>query len=43
MMRITKFDSDKANDTLIAIQKKIDEIDYQLANLVDYTISGTKV
>jgi len=37
-MRITKFDSDKANDTLIAIQKKIDEIDYQLANLVDYTI-----
>lgn len=38
MMRITKFDSDKANDTLIAIQKKIDEIDYQLANLVDYTI-----
>lgn len=38
MMRITKFDSDKANDTLIVIQKKIDEIDYQLANLVDYTI-----
>ena len=38
MMRITKFDSDKANDTLIAIQKKIDEIDYQLAHLIDYTI-----
>jgi len=38
MMRITKFDTDKANDTLIAIQKKIDEIDYQLAHLVDYTI-----
>ncbi|MDR3652317.1 MAG: DNA gyrase/topoisomerase IV subunit A [Paludibacter sp.] len=39
MMRITKFDSDKANDTLIAIQKKIDEIDHHLANLVDYTIA----
>ena len=39
MMRITKFDTDKANDTLIALQKKIDEVDYQLKNLVDYTIS----
>jgi topoisomerase IV subunit A len=39
MMRITKFDSDKANDTLISIQKKIDEIDHHLANLVDYTIA----
>lgn len=38
MMRITKFDSDKANDTLIALQKKIDEINYQLDHLVDYTI-----
>jgi len=39
MMRITKFDSDKANDTLIAIQKKIDEIDFNLAHLVDFTIA----
>ena len=39
MMRITRFDSDKANDTLISIQKKIDEIDHHLANLVDYTIA----
>lgn len=38
MMRITKFDTDKANDTLIALQKKIDEVDYQLKNLIDYTI-----
>lgn len=38
MMRITKFDTDKANDTLIALQKKIDEVDYQLKNIVDYTI-----
>ncbi len=39
MMRITKFDTDKANDTLIAIQKKIDEIDHHLNNLIEYTIS----
>lgn len=39
MMRITKFDTDKANDTLLAIQKKIDEIDHYLAHLVAYTIS----
>lgn len=38
MMRITKFDSDKANDTLISLQKKIDEVNYQLDHLVDYTI-----
>ncbi len=39
MKRITKFDSDKANDTLVAIQAKIDEINHNLAHLVDYTIS----
>jgi len=39
MMRITKFDSDKANDMLISIQKKIDEIDYNLDHIVDFTIS----
>jgi topoisomerase-4 subunit A len=38
MMRITKFDTDKANDILIAIQKKIDEVMYELDHLVDYTI-----
>ena len=38
MMRITKFDTDKANEMLISIQKKIEEIDYNLAHLVDYTI-----
>jgi len=38
MMRITKFDTDKANDTLLAIQKKIDEIDYNLAHIVEFTI-----
>ena len=39
MMRITKFDTDKANDTLLAIQKKIEEIDHHLANIVDYAIT----
>lgn len=39
MMRITKFDGDKANDLLLAIQKKIEEIDHHLAHLVEYTIS----
>jgi topoisomerase-4 subunit A len=39
MMRITKFDADKANDTLINIQKKIDETDHHLDNLVVYTIN----
>ncbi|MEA4936715.1 MAG: DNA gyrase/topoisomerase IV subunit A [Paludibacter sp.] len=38
MMRITKFDSDKANDTLIALEKKIKEINYELDHMVDYTI-----
>jgi topoisomerase-4 subunit A len=39
MMRITKFDSDKANDTIISINKKIEEIDYNLVHIVDFTIS----
>jgi len=39
MMRITKFDSDKATDTLLAIQKKIDEINHHLAHIVAFTIS----
>ncbi len=38
MMRITKFDTDKANDTLIALDKKIREVEYELEHLVDYTI-----
>jgi topoisomerase-4 subunit A len=39
MMRITKFDSDKANDTIIAIGKKVEEIDYNVLHIVDFTIS----
>jgi len=38
MMRITRFDTDKANDTLISLEKKIKEIDYELEHMVDYTI-----
>ena len=39
MMRITRFDTDKANDTLLAIQKKIEEIDHHLAHIIDFTIA----
>jgi len=39
MMRITKFDTDKANDTLISLQKKIDEVVFHLEHLVEYSIS----
>jgi len=39
MMRITKFDTDKANDTLLAIQKKIEEINHHLANIIEFTIA----
>lgn len=39
MMRITKFDTDKANDTLLAIQKKIDEIDFNLEHIIDFAIA----
>ncbi len=38
MMRITKFDSQKADEILINLQKKIKETQYQLDNIVDYTI-----
>lgn len=38
MMRITKFDSDKADEILINLQKKIKEVQYELDHLVDYTI-----
>ena len=39
MMRITKFDSDKANDTLISLKKRIEEIDFNLAHMIDFTIN----
>ncbi|MDR1653852.1 MAG: DNA gyrase/topoisomerase IV subunit A [Prevotellaceae bacterium] len=42
MMRITKFDSDKANDTLISIKKKIKEVENDLQHIVNYTIEWFK-
>ena len=38
MMRITKFDSDKANDLLLSIQEKIKQVEYHLKKLIEYTI-----
>ena len=39
MARILKFNSDKAEENMLAIKKEIEEIDYHLANLVDYAIA----
>lgn len=38
MVRITKFDTKKADDTIIGIQKKIKELEYNLENLVEFAI-----
>jgi topoisomerase-4 subunit A len=40
--RISKFDSDKANDHILALEGKIAEYKNHLENLVDYTISYFK-
>ncbi len=37
--RITKFDSDKANDLILEIEKKIQEVQHQLSNLIEYAIN----
>ncbi|MDR2853833.1 MAG: DNA gyrase/topoisomerase IV subunit A, partial [Prevotellaceae bacterium] len=39
MVRITKFDTDKANDTLMGIKKKLAEVENNLQHIVDYTIT----
>jgi Type IIA topoisomerase (DNA gyrase/topo II, topoisomerase IV), A subunit len=39
MKRITKYDSTKADEILISIQKKLEDIEYNLAHLVDFTIN----
>lgn len=38
MVRITRFDSNKANDTIIGIQNKVKDVEFHLSNLVEYTI-----
>ncbi len=39
MVRITRYDSQKADDLMISLRKKIDEIEKNLASIVDYTIA----
>ncbi len=39
MMRITKFDSKKADEKMAALNKKLKEVKNHLAHLTDYTIS----
>ena len=38
MMRITRFDSKKADDTMLALKDKIEQTQYNLDHLTDYTI-----
>ena len=38
MARILKFNSDKAEEQIVALKKQIEDIDYNLAHLVAYTI-----
>ena len=40
--RISKFDSDKANDKIIDLEGKIDEVKNQLDNLIDYAVDYFK-
>ncbi len=39
MARILKFNADKSNDYIARLLEEIDEINYNLDNLIDYTIS----
>ncbi len=38
MMRITRFDSKKADDTIVSIENKLKEVKKHLDNLINYTI-----
>ena len=38
MVRITKFDSQKADDNIAAIKDKIKEVEYNMAHITEYTI-----
>ncbi len=42
MARILKFNSDKSEEQIVALKQQIEGVDYQLANLVDYTIAWYK-
>ncbi|HYQ55706.1 MAG TPA: DNA gyrase/topoisomerase IV subunit A [Draconibacterium sp.] len=42
MARILKFNKDKANDNLQAIEDEIAEVEHHIANIIDYTIAWFK-
>ena len=42
MIRITRFDSDKADDTLLKIEEEIEKVKENLAAIVEYTIAYFK-
>lgn len=42
MIRITRFDTDKADDNLLKIENEIEEVKEKLANLVEYAIDYFK-
>ncbi len=39
MIRITRFDSDKADEKMRNLQEELDQVNYNLENLIDYAIS----
>ena len=42
MIRITRFDSKKADEKMKALDARINEIDHHLANLIDYAVEYFK-
>jgi topoisomerase-4 subunit A len=42
MIRITRFDSDKANDTILKLEEEMEQVKQHLANLIEYAIDYYK-
>jgi topoisomerase-4 subunit A len=42
MIRITRFDSDKANDTILKLEEEMEQVKHHLSNLIEYTIDYYK-
>jgi topoisomerase IV subunit A len=42
MIRITRFDSDKANDTILKLEEEMEQVKHHLANLIEYSIDYYK-
>lgn len=38
MMRITRFDSQKADDTMLALKNKIEKVSYDIEHILEYTV-----